>query len=229
MKQLINTDTLSNLTTEQRETAETLIHLSSFAVWNATSKNFGVEFDDFKHDKNCVKYIEEYLNLKIKSRILKWEFTSDRAIKLIRVRTNSGVPTSNVKHIQDIFKLINSVSMLFGQCILNTYGGKWEFKDEKYYLDVPGAGGLFTSWKCLKFVTFGIEDSLIGYLNTIGHHEQNRKTVEELLNIAQELGTCPEHYTKQLWTDDIGKLVKLVLIDRDTGKEAVAIEIGDEA
>lgn len=65
-------------------------------------------------------------------------------------------------------------------------------------------------------------------LASFKYFEKNRKIVENIMNIVQGSSICPKHCSKQLWTDDIGRLVKVVLIDQDTGKKAFTFSIEAE-
>jgi hypothetical protein len=67
-----------------------------------------------------------------------------------------------------------------------------------------------TYWKCLKYVTLGNEDSLIGYVKYLSNYRENCAITEKVL-VTLRLGR--QDYKKiQAWTDGNGKLENLIVI-----------------
>ena len=195
----------------ESEFIESRLNIAKLMIWNLYSKNYGIKFEDFQYNETCVTYLEEYLETRIRPRILKWKLNDD-GITITRVKTMSGWASSKHDHIQEVLNLIHDCSILFGQCIAKIFDGKWEFVNELIHIDVNSTS-MQTYWKCLKFVTLGNEDSLSSFIQFIRNFEQNKEICDKIL---KRLKLNQQDYKKiQTWTDEGGQLESIVVIGRN--------------
>ena len=205
-----------DLNEENRSVIESSIHVTKQMIWDFYARKYGVKYEDFECNELCVKYLEDYLKTRIRSRILKWRWDG-KNIVVTRVKTLSGVSSKNPKKIQETLNLVFACSILFGQCIATIFDGNWKIDPDQALCIEVSDGPVYLYWKCLKFVTLGDEDSLISFIPSIRHRKVNKEFVEKIINYLQ---IDKVRYDKiETWTDDEGQIEKIVI--KDANREIV--------
>jgi len=198
-----------NLKQEDRALIESRIYMTKQMIWNFYSKKYGVTFEEFECNETCVKYLEDYLASRIRTRILKWKRVGD-SIVVTRVKTLSGVASNNQMHIQELLGLVMACSILLGQCIATIFDGKWRISADKTMIIEVFDTPVQTYWKCLKYVTLGDEDSLIDYVKYFRNYTVNKAINEQVLNL---LNLKRQDYKRmENWMDENGNLETIVVI-----------------
>jgi hypothetical protein len=201
-----------NLKQEDRALIESRIYMTKQMIWNFYSKKYGVTFEEFECNETCVKYLEDYLASRIRTRILKWKRVGD-SIVVTRVKTLSGVASNNQMHIQELLGLVMACSILLGQCIATIFDGKWIISADKTMIIEVFDTPVQTYWKCLKYVTLGNEDSLIGYVKYFNKYTANKALNEQVLNL---LNLERQDYKRmENWMDKNGNVEKIVVFGND--------------
>lgn len=197
-----------NLKQEDREAIELQIYMTKQMIWNFYSKKYGVTFEEFECNELCVKYLEDYLKQRIRARILKWK-RIDNNIIITRVRTKSGIGSESQAQIQEVLNVIISCSMLLGQCIATIFDGKWNISGvSPMSIDVFDTS-VQIYWKCLKYVTLGDEDGLVGFIKSIRNYTVN-KTIRD--QVLKRLNIQRQDYKRiEDLMDDDGKIESIVV------------------
>lgn len=211
---------LAMLNNEQQEKATKLMTLAAMTVLHYGKKTSDLCEDDwslgkFAFNEEGIALIEDYLKTRIRGRIVKWTRSANGAIEITRVKTLNGLTTGKQEHIDKIYSMINAMSMLLAQCILQECDGLWDFKDGDYIYKAYGYDGFYTFNKCLKFIVLGEEDSLIGFCKAIEHRKENAALVEQLNKKMLEVGFNVNNYKVQQWSTADGRLERICYIDKD--------------
>lgn len=178
----------------------------------------GAAVTDFEFNGSSLKYIEYYLERKVKPRILKFAKLPGGGVEIKRIKTRSGIATSSEEELGLLNRLLNCIGLLVGQCIAQECDGEWVDKDGSLWIKtdkgtstVPDANPFS---KVFKFVTLGQEDSLVGFLQAIQNWEEDDVMIEKFMCLHRAHGTLPVGYRLQKWNDKAtGKLTHLNIID----------------
>ncbi len=201
-----------NLSQEARGVIESETYIAKQIIWNFYSRKYGVKFEEFECNEICVNYIEDYLKQRIRPRILKWNRVGDQII-ITRVKTLNGMASSNDEKIQGVFNLVMACSILLGQCIATIFDGKWNVSGtSEMSIDVFDTS-VQIYWKCLKYVTLGDEDGLVGYIKSIRYSKENKAITDQVL---KRLNIQRQDYKRvENLMDDDGKLETVIIFDAD--------------
>ena len=196
------------LNDSDRSSIKNSIDMSKQMIWNFYSRKYGIQYEDFECNELCVKYLEDYLAVRIRPRILKWKWDG-KNILITRVKTLSGIVSKDPKKIQETLNLVSACAVLLGQCIATLFDGEWKVDpNENICIEVSG-GPVYLYWKCLKFVTLGDEDSLVGFIQNIRHLKANKLIVDQVLESLQIDRT--QYEKVETWTDKEGRIEKIVI------------------
>lgn len=204
-------NTLSDLLTD--ELREVMIGRILSRAWNTMIRANRDKYA-MTYDMEGIRLIEEQLNAFVKPRIANWQL-DDRTPVIKRVAYR-GVKTSRPEHIKDVYADLHAYGMLYGQCLAQMYGWKWIARDRALML-VDGDTLLNPCFKPLKFVTFGVEDSLVAFARINDpRFAVNRAKIAEMVDEAlKQQGSEKTGAKSQYWYDDSGLVQEVVVTPKD--------------
>ena len=204
--------TLSDLLTDDLRGALKGLILSR--AWNTMLRANRDKYA-MSYDLDGIRLIEDQLSTFVKPRIAAWDL--EGRVPVIKRVVRSGVKTSKQEHIDAVRSDITAYGFLYGQCLAQMYNFKWCMQDNSLTLLASNGAILNPTFKLLKFVTFGQEDSLLQFARISDpRNDVIRMEVDKMVTEAlKRQGSDSNGAKSEFWYDERGVLQKVVVTPQD--------------
>jgi hypothetical protein len=180
---------------------------AAITSFSGFTRETGKKAEEFPFDATGIRFVQRYLDLRVKPRIMRWD--DEVELKIARVRKDSGIATSSVDEIEFFDQLLYATGLFYGQCLAQALGGRWVEGKSPGWPVVNLADQLKINpfSKPRKYCRFGKEDDLVGFLKACENQKVNAALIKSMMPKLKLAGFDEGRDTYQILSDQDGQLV----------------------